>query len=62
MFKRIIYEEWANIVPLISFLLTFCVFLAITARAMLLREKTIDDLGKMPLEDESIRSKKGGAK
>ena len=36
MFKRIIYDDWTSIIPLISFWLTFGVFLAITVRALFL--------------------------
>ena len=52
MFKRIIYEEWTTIVPLISFWFTFAVFLAITARAYLLRPKTVERLEHMPLRED----------
>lgn len=52
MFKRIIYDEWTTIVPLISFWFTFGVFLAITVRAYLLRPKTVEHMEQMPLEDD----------
>jgi len=52
MFKRIIYDEWTTIVPLISFWFTFAVFLAITLRAYLLRAKTVKHLEEMPLRDD----------
>jgi hypothetical protein len=55
MFKRIIYEEWTTIVPLISFWFTFSVFLAITARAYLLRQKTVEHLEHMPLQDDEAQ-------
>ena len=37
MFKRIIYDDWTSIIPLISFWLTFSVFLAITIRALFMK-------------------------
>ena len=52
MFKRIIYDEWTTIVPLISFWFTFSVFLAITLRAYLLRRKTVEHLEHLPLQDD----------
>ena len=52
MFKRIIYDEWTHLVPLISFWFTFGAFLAITIRAFLLRSKTVEHLGHMPLQDD----------
>jgi len=51
MFKRIIYDDWASIIPLISFWLTFGVFLAIVVRAMLLKKATIHHMENLPLED-----------
>lgn len=52
MFKRIIYDDWTSMVPLISFWLTFSVFLAITVRAMLLKRKTVQHIAHLPLEDD----------
>ena len=51
MFKRIIYEDWTTIVPIISFWLTFGVFLAIVVRAMLLKKNTVHHMENLPLED-----------
>jgi len=52
MFKRIFYEDWTTVIPFISFWLTFSVFLAITAKAYLLKQKTVERLEQMPLEDD----------
>lgn len=52
MFKRIIYDDWTSIIPLISFWLTFGVFLAITVRALLLKRKQVERSAHMPLEDD----------
>ncbi|MEO0508402.1 MAG: hypothetical protein AAF065_00910 [Verrucomicrobiota bacterium] len=62
MFKRIIYDEWTTIVPLISFWFTFSVFLAITLRAYLLRPKTVEHLGQMPLRDDEHQNLAGADK
>ncbi len=51
MFKRIIYDDWTSIVPLISFWLTFGVFLAIVARALFLKKTTVHHLENLPLEE-----------
>ena len=53
MFKRIIYDEWTTLVPLISFWFTFGVFLAITIRAIFLRKETVQHLEQLPLEDDA---------
>jgi hypothetical protein len=52
MFKRIIYDDWASLVPLISFWFTFGVFLAITVRALLLKKDKVHHMASLPLEDE----------
>lgn len=55
MFKRIIYDEWTNIVPMISFFFTLTVFLAITARAYFMRKDKIEKLEHMPLNDDEAQ-------
>ena len=51
MFKRIIYDDWTTIVPIISFWLTFGVFLVIVVRSMLLKKNTVSHMENLPLED-----------
>lgn len=57
MFKRIIYEDWTSLVPIISFLFTFGVFLAICLRAFFLKKDKIRHMKNLPLEDEDSSSK-----
>jgi len=52
MFKRIIYDDWTSIVPLISFWFTFGVFLAITLRAIFMKKDTVHHMEHLPLEDD----------
>lgn len=52
MFKRLTYEDWTTIVPIVAFLLTFGTFLAIVIRAMLMKKKKREHLANIPLEDE----------
>lgn len=52
MFKRIIYDDWTGIIPIISFWLTFGVFIAICIHALLLKKSTIEEMGKLPLEED----------
>ena len=51
MFKRVIYEDWASIVPIISFVLTFGVFTFATIRALCLPKSRCEDLADIPLRD-----------
>jgi hypothetical protein len=52
MFKRIIYDDWTSIIPLISFWLTFGVFIAITVRTLLLKKTTVSHMENLPLEED----------
>lgn len=53
MFKRIIYDDWTQIVPVLSFWLTFGVFLAITVRALCFKKDYVNHMGNLPLEDDA---------
>lgn len=52
MFKRIIYDEWTGIVPIISFWLTFGVFIAICIRALMLKKSNVEEMKQLPLEED----------
>jgi len=56
MFKRVIIEDWATILPVVSFFIFFVVFAAITVRALRLSKKDRDHMASMPLEDSSDTS------
>lgn len=61
MFKRIIYDDWTTIVPLISFWFTFAVFLTICIRAVFMKKDTIQHMEQLPLESddsETIQSQR----
>ena len=53
MFKRIIYEQWTSIVPIISFCLTFAVFAVMSIRALRLKRDAVRHMAAMPLQDEA---------
>jgi hypothetical protein len=53
MFKRVFVEEWAYIIPFISFFIFFTVFIFVTIRAMRLGKSERTRLAMMPLEDNS---------
>ena len=62
MFKRIIYDDWTSIIPLISFWLTFGVFLAITVRVFFLKKTTIDHMENLPLEEDDSSTTQAASK
>ncbi|MFC5455737.1 MULTISPECIES: hypothetical protein [Prosthecobacter] len=50
MYKRIIYENWHLVVPIISFATTVLVFGIMTLRGMLLRKDKAENMSRLPLE------------
>ncbi len=50
MYKRIIYENWHLVVPVISFATTVLVFGIMTLRGMLLRKDQAEHMSRLPLE------------
>lgn len=50
MFRRVILEDWISIIPIVSFLIFFGVFVIATIRALRLAEKNRDHLAALPLD------------
>lgn len=50
MFKRVFVEEWAQIIPFISFFIFLTVFVFVTIRAMRLGKAERNRLASLPLE------------
>ena len=53
MFKRIILEDWANLVPMIAFGVLFLVFLVTTLRAIRLKPAERERMARLPLSDST---------
>lgn len=51
MFKRILHEDWAALVPTISFVVIFTIFLIATIRALRLRPEERERLATLPLDE-----------
>lgn len=51
MFHRIFHEDWARLIPVISFIIMFTVFLLATLRAIRLRPEERKRLSTLPLDD-----------
>lgn len=51
MFKRIIYDNWTEIIPIISFWITFSIFIAIVIRSIFMKPTEAKRMGHMPLQD-----------
>jgi ABC-type uncharacterized transport system permease subunit len=52
MFKRILHEDWATYVPIISFVVIFVFFLVATLRALALNKVQREHLAALPLADD----------
>ena len=52
MFKRIIYEEWHTVVPVIGFILTASAFILILLRAFFTKKDKINHMSHLPLEQD----------
>ena len=52
MFKRIFHEDWAGVVPIIAFVLTFTFFVVMIVRAVGMKKAKRDHLASLPLDDE----------
>lgn len=53
MFQRILVEDWATYVPIISFVLIAGVFIAVTIRALRINKGDRSRLASLPLESSS---------
>ncbi|MGB0416640.1 MAG: hypothetical protein ACPGKS_07315 [Coraliomargarita sp.] len=51
MFKRIAYDSWTEVIPSISFWLTFLVFMGIVVTTIFMKKQKVDRMGHMPLDD-----------
>lgn len=53
MLQRVIHENWASIVPIISFTVTAGIFLLVTIRALTLPKSRREALANIPFEENS---------
>jgi hypothetical protein len=51
MYKRIIYENWHAVIPLIAFATTGIVFGFMSVRGILLRAEKSEQMSRLPLDD-----------
>ncbi len=57
MFKRILHEDWASIIPMISFAVIFTIFLIATIRALRLPRDEREHLATLPLDETEEESR-----
>ena len=56
MFKRVILEEWASVVPILAFVTLFTVFLVTTLRAIRLSPEQRSHMADLPLTESQESS------
>lgn len=54
MFKRVLYDNWTSIIPVLSFCLTFAVFVTACVRALILSKNNIETMEQLPLQEETL--------
>ncbi len=57
MFKRILHEDWTNIVPVIAFFVTFTIFVAAIVRSVRMKQAMSDHLSSLPLQDDTPKNR-----
>jgi hypothetical protein len=53
MFKRVILEDWASVVPMIAFGSLAAIFLLTTVRALMMKSGDREKMARLPLSDPS---------
>ena len=51
MFKRLTYDNWQMMIPIIAFLITFIGFIIFTIRALCMRKEQANQLSHLPLDE-----------
>jgi hypothetical protein len=53
MFHRVFVEDWAIYIPFVSFFIFALVFIAVTIRALRMKDSEREHLASLPLENNS---------
>ena len=53
MFKRVILENWASVIPMIAFGVLAAVFLLTTIRALMMKAGDREKMARLPLSEPS---------
>ena len=59
MFQRIIHEPWTAVIPALSFVILFLVFLGAAIRALIMPRGDRERLAALPLDDGTPRGEVG---
>lgn len=53
MFKRVILEDWASVIPMIAFAALAAVFLLTSIRALMMKRGDREKMAQLPLSDQA---------
>ncbi len=53
MFKRLIFDDWVMIFPLVAFITAACIFGSFAFRALRMRRSQVDRFAQLPFNDET---------
>ncbi len=53
MFKRLLFDDWVMIFPLVAFITATSVYVVLTWRALRMRRSQIDHFANLPFENET---------
>ncbi|MFZ4764221.1 MAG: hypothetical protein ACOYMN_04635 [Roseimicrobium sp.] len=51
MYRRVLYEDWHSIVPVVAFAVTFVIFTFAFIRALAMRQDKAGEMAAKPLDD-----------
>jgi hypothetical protein len=53
MFRRLLFDHWVSIFPLISFVVSATVYFAISRQALRMKPEQVERQARLPFEDPS---------
>jgi hypothetical protein len=53
MFKRLIFDDWVTIFPLVAFITAACIFVSFVWRAVRMRRNQIERFANLPFNAET---------
>lgn len=62
MFRRLIFDHWVSLFPLISFIVASIIYVGIFRGALRMKRGRIDELSALPLQDETASLHRHDAK
>ena len=52
MFKRLVFENWVDILPIVGFVVTVAVFILVVIRTVRMKQDRVEHMANLPLDRE----------